>query len=112
MSSPAKQNGTTANGHSKAEHLPHNPSRRFERVKRLVVVSVVTALLSALVRSDRPTYAVCSPGEGAIYTVDETNPQVQCIVVQGGRVRDLGSLGQWDAQLHIPSLLSKNIASS
>ncbi|KAJ2937032.1 hypothetical protein H1R20_g58, partial [Candolleomyces eurysporus] len=102
----AKQNGTVTNGHPKAGHLPHNTSGRFERVKRLVVVSVVTALLSALVRNDPPAYAVCSSGDGAIYTVDETNPQVQCIVVQGGRIRDLGSLADIELRSYASSTVT------
>ncbi|RXW23347.1 hypothetical protein EST38_g2492 [Candolleomyces aberdarensis] len=102
----AKQNGTVTNGHPKAGHLPHNTSGRFERVKRLVVVSVVTALLSALVRNDPPAYAVCSSGDGVIYTVDETNPQVQCIVVQGGRIRDLGSLADIELRSYASSTVT------
>lgn len=44
------------------------------------------------------TYAICSPESdgdirNAIYTVDENNAQVECILVDGERVVEGGSLG-------------------
>lgn len=38
------------------------------------------------------SYALCSEGND-IYTVDEKNPQVQCLVVHGSRILDTGSIG-------------------
>lgn len=39
------------------------------------------------------TYAVCSK-EGSIYTVDESKPRVECIVVHGSKIIDTGSAGE------------------
>lgn len=38
------------------------------------------------------SYALCSP-EGRIVTVDESNPQAECLVVTGSHFSDVGSLG-------------------
>lgn len=40
------------------------------------------------------TYALCSPKGSNIYTVNANNQKVQCIVVKGSKVIDMGSLGK------------------
>jgi hypothetical protein len=37
-------------------------------------------------------YAVCSPS-GHIYTVDDSTPTVDCILIRGSRILDIGTLG-------------------
>lgn len=40
-------------------------------------------------------YALCSPDGAHIYTVDESSPNVQCLVVQNEHIVDVGSLGEY-----------------
>jgi len=40
------------------------------------------------------SYAVCTTGNGTIYTVDETNPTAECISVKDGRLVAIGSKGE------------------
>ena len=45
------------------------------------------------------TYALCSPDGDNIYTVDDSTPRVQCLVVRDDSFVDTGSLG------HLPTSL-------
>ena len=38
-------------------------------------------------------YAICSRSGARVYTVDDANPTVQCLVVQDEFIVDTGSLG-------------------
>ena len=40
------------------------------------------------------SYAVCTTGNGTIYTVDETSPTAECISVKDGRLVAVGSRGE------------------
>lgn len=46
------------------------------------------------------TYALCSRDGAKIYTVDPTQPQVQCIVVEGSLIIDRGAMGMHITDLH------------
>lgn len=46
------------------------------------------------------TYGLCSKDGADIYTVDPEKPRVQCIVVEGARLIDRGSMGA--PQLAVP----------
>jgi hypothetical protein len=66
----------------------------------LVVVSLTMSLiLFKLYPSESeqeyfvPSYALCSPGGRQIYTVDQSNTRVQCLVVHRSLIFDTGSLG-------------------
>lgn len=83
----------------KRKHPPALKSTAQEApVDRLWIVGLaVGAILGGIVLwlfDKNPQYAVCSHSNH-IYTVDETNPTVQCISVKGGRILDTGSLGTW-----------------
>jgi len=41
---------------------------------------------------DAREYALCSESNN-IYTVDESNPRVECLVVRGSRISDMGTQG-------------------
>ncbi|KAH7915226.1 amidohydrolase family-domain-containing protein [Hygrophoropsis aurantiaca] len=41
------------------------------------------------------SYAICSRKGSAVYTVDEDNSVVQCLVIQQSFIVDTGSLGRW-----------------
>jgi len=61
----------------------------------LVAAAALALALGTLSRwSTQQTtdYAVCSMSNN-IYTVDAANPTVQCIVVRGTRIGDVGQLG-------------------
>lgn len=60
-----------------------------------VAAGVALACLTWNVYSTSPaTYAVCSSdSEGAIYTVDEANPAVECMLVSRDRIEAVGSKG-------------------
>ena len=40
------------------------------------------------------SYAVCTTGNGTIYTVDEINPTAECISIRDGRLVAVGSRGE------------------
>lgn len=69
---------------------------------KALAVSVVLALCLWLYNRRRTdvlavlpgTYALCSPNGPSIYTVNAKNEKVQCIVVEGSKVIDTGSLGK------------------
>ena len=63
---------------------------RHRGVELLGIILVVVAL--SFVRIQADVYSVCSDSE-SIYTVDESNPTVRCITVQGSRITGAGSLG-------------------
>lgn len=83
---------------------PHSPAKPpkpqsygFRAVLTILITASVLAAISFrnklnLVSTDLPqTYALCSP-DGRILTVDETNPEVECLVVDGSNFSDIGSL--------------------
>jgi len=68
-------------------------------VSRLIYVLTTLLSISGLVfynsrQTELPSsYALCSRDDYSIYTVDSLKPLVQCIVVQGSRITDYGSIG-------------------
>ncbi|CAL1708110.1 unnamed protein product [Somion occarium] len=77
------------------------PSYRPNNALRMTAIRVVVAGLLGFFglraaqkwgRSEVPdAYALCSP-EGKIFTVDEANPEVECMVIHGSHFSDVGSL--------------------
>ncbi|EPQ55837.1 hypothetical protein GLOTRDRAFT_138603 [Gloeophyllum trabeum ATCC 11539] len=52
---------------------------------------IVSGWRKGLVTQLPQSYALCaSRGKGTIYTVDESNPQVECLLVQGDKIMDAG----------------------
>lgn len=63
-------------------------------------VVVAISVLAYYARQPTDYYAVCSsPGEKAIYTVDTTNSVVECVLVHGTDIVDLGDLGTFSYPL-------------
>jgi hypothetical protein len=76
--------------------VPPPPSRRWrwKLLAAAVFLSVVAYQLPTQSgRDPSATYALCSQDGNNIYTVDEANTSVECIVVQGSRIVDSGDLG-------------------
>ena len=74
---------------------PHHGKPRS--VFTLLLVVLGSSLLALVLTKSRSnvtpkSYAICSK-EGRIYTVDETKPSVECIVVHYNRILATGSLG-------------------
>lgn len=58
-----------------------------------VVVALVFSLVFAFKFSSSADYALCSRSSD-IYTVDEAQPRVECIVVKDSRILDVGKQGK------------------
>ena len=97
--------GSTRCHSSSKDFSPIRPARQPIRWRLLTYgLYLVSALLSAAcvtLYARRGyvipnAYALCSPsGVKAIYTVNPARPLVQCIVVNGSRIQDMGSLGRF-----------------
>ncbi|KAI0266689.1 amidohydrolase family-domain-containing protein [Gloeopeniophorella convolvens] len=87
--------------------VPPAPSPRTHTLSRFLYAS--SAILSILYlayasKRDRTplpdAYALCSPTGANIYTVDPDHPRVQCMVVQGSYIVDVGTIDdvhrRWD----------------
>ena len=80
-------------GSEATDLLPH--PRKFVVSWRHLLSLLVLALsfyLVPLYRTTRDLYAVCTKNEARIYTVDATNSQAQCIVIQRPYIIDRGAL--------------------
>lgn len=84
---------------SKQKRLTTDPTRNNTPGQRLPVSWLITAQLSAFAilwffmvfdKMVINEYTVCS---NRIYTVDAANPHVECILVRGTNIHDVGSLG-------------------
>ncbi|KAF8153667.1 hypothetical protein BJ912DRAFT_937591 [Pholiota molesta] len=72
---------------------PSSRSWRWKLLAAAVFLSVVAYQLPTQSgRDPSATYALCSQDGNHIYTVDESNTSVECIVVQGSRIVDSGNL--------------------
>lgn len=74
-----------------------NPNQfAFPHRKALLIFLTGLLLASIFLKGSRDLpadYALCSK-EGKIYTVDESNPQTDCIVVRGNKIVDWGRVGK------------------
>ena len=78
------------------DSLKHQSSRNkppTDRRRWFVFVAVLVSLITARTVFAPSDYALCSRSND-IYTVDETRPRVECIVVRGSRILDTGDQGQ------------------
>lgn len=66
---------------------------RVQALVSAIAISIFFVLLWPKYRRDPRTYALCSPNGQFIYTVDEDQPTVQCILVDKTRIVKVGSLG-------------------
>ncbi|KAF5391967.1 hypothetical protein D9757_003282 [Collybiopsis confluens] len=77
------------------------PPQTKSHSKKSVIVGTVVALAGFLFSNRIPPnlneYTICSKS-GAIYTVDETSPQVKCFSVKGDRISDTGTLQEIQAR--------------
>ncbi|KAF5326133.1 hypothetical protein D9611_000139 [Ephemerocybe angulata] len=80
------------NGQSKRGPTSTSTGSVGTRLKSLVVLSVLAGISGILFRHNPSSYAVCSSNDQAIYTVDSTKPQVQCILISGSRIQSTGFL--------------------
>ncbi|KAG5638423.1 hypothetical protein H0H81_012754 [Sphagnurus paluster] len=92
--------------------LPPTPPTSFSPKLRLGLFGI--ALASAVFLYARPAaspaYALCAQGNRkAIYTVDSSNSEVQCMVVRGARIVDTGDLEDVQARWEGPRLDVKYI---
>ncbi|KAF7971972.1 hypothetical protein HWV62_19371 [Athelia sp. TMB] len=69
---------------------PPKPTRK-PRGRRWPVITAALVSFAYLLSTAPRDYALCSESYD-IYTVDETQPRVQCIVVAGSRILDRGDL--------------------
>ncbi|KAG5640948.1 hypothetical protein DXG03_006545 [Asterophora parasitica] len=70
----------------------------------IALISAVT-LYTRPAGNNAPGYALCSPGpRKAVYTVDASNLQVQCLVVRGARIVDTGDVEEVKARWTGPEL--------
>ena len=79
---------------SKTTDLPLQP-RNFVVSWRHLLSLLVLALSFCVVplyQTTRELYAVCTKNEAGIYTVDASNSQAQCIVIQRPYIIDRGAL--------------------
>jgi hypothetical protein len=99
--SDSTTNGTKVN-HRKEKTNGQAPSvpkatRRgfFGRFGAITGFTFLAGLWAAIRHSSwapRPSYALCSRDGDFIYTVDENNANVQCVVVKGAHISYTGSL--------------------
>lgn len=68
------------------------PSWRFKLLYAVVALSTLAYLSPRDDSNFSRTYAVCAGKRKGIFTVDEQNTQVDCMLVEGPYVRDTGSL--------------------
>ena len=80
---------------------PLNTNSRFHGLRVMISLILGASLLAIVTFRNTPdptsndlphSYALCSPN-GRIVTVDENNPEVECLVVTGSYFSDVGSLG-------------------
>src|ERR1700691_2570590 len=65
------------------------------RSRSTVLVAVLLSVVFAFSRAPfYKDYALCSPSND-IYTVDETRPRVECVVIRGSHILDTGKKGQY-----------------
>lgn len=105
MSSASTSSGAKgdkdATGDGKPQVNPTPSRNRHEQhafPPRIVLLVFLVGLLLASIflqrRRDLPAnYALCSK-EGKVYTVDESNPQTECIVVHGNKIVDWGKISK------------------
>ncbi|KAH8119361.1 amidohydrolase family-domain-containing protein [Phellopilus nigrolimitatus] len=99
-------NGTTmtasAEGHTNYGNPIVKTSPPYNRARSLVILagSILLATASWMhttsVEDDTlpESYALCSPDGRAIYTVDDNDSKVQCLLVHGDRIFETGSLSE------------------
>lgn len=82
---------------------PAASTRPLVGFRRVLLCCLAVFLVSLLFMSNRgdaitsvlpETYALCSRDAPTIYTVDDKNTMVQCLVVHGSRIPDTGSPGE------------------
>lgn len=80
-------------------HSVHHYRGRVRAIITACFIGVILALTSSRSRSKSPrqlpeTYAICSHKDslGAIYTIDNSLPNVDCVVVRGNTIVDRGSV--------------------
>ncbi|KAI0930719.1 hypothetical protein AcW1_003666 [Taiwanofungus camphoratus] len=100
---------------------PRNTARSHITASAPAAGSHIYILLASLViaifiyiRLRRPSilpdaYALCSPKSASIYTVDDANPQVQCLVVHRSHFVDTGSLEDVTDRWNRRALISQNL---
>lgn len=84
---PEKSNGV----HSSAAKTPRAFTKKFNALFVFTLLGAVWAAIRSSTQGSGP-YAICSQDGKRIYTVDEHNSKVQCVVVQGPHILDTGSL--------------------
>ncbi len=78
---------------------PTTAPRTHLLTRLLYVTSVILSMLCLAYVSGRErtplpdAYALCSRSGAHIYTVDLDHPRVQCMVVQGSHIVDVGAIG-------------------
>jgi hypothetical protein len=80
--------------HSKQRDSKGSPKHAKPTNRWTILVAILISLVFTFSGSVFPRdYALCTRSND-IYTVDETRPRVQCIVVRGSRIFDTGDQGQ------------------
>jgi hypothetical protein len=85
------------NGAGGTEPLPRKPATGAfgKGLKPLLLVLPTLATLAPRWFHGGDSYAVCSAEGEGVYTVDATQPRVQCILVRGQHIQATGSLGSY-----------------
>ncbi|KAA1474330.1 hypothetical protein DENSPDRAFT_840908 [Dentipellis sp. KUC8613] len=112
--SPSSGKGVAPETEQLKQSGPHYPQSSDSRVltKLLYLLSTVFALCWVVFFNTRPsyvsdTYALCSKDGAMIYTVDPKRPRVQCIVVRGPMIIDMGSLEEVHRHWETPQILEQ-----
>lgn len=99
-----QQNRTKAS--SKALNAPSQPvandvtaERPRRSAARIVFGLAMSAVLVLLNLKSAEQYVVCSSSQN-IYTVDPTNPRVECMSVKGSRIGRVGSYREFNHLLY------------
>ncbi|KAG8970114.1 hypothetical protein FRC03_011132 [Tulasnella sp. 419] len=73
-----------------------HPKQIQSRVYVLLSAALITTFIALFNRSSSQalpdSWALCSKGHGQIYTVDDRNPTIECIVINDGIIVDSGSI--------------------
>lgn len=76
--------------HQKRPRADHK--RRRSSIAGAIAIAAIALCYFGTSQSHSHRYALCSKSQD-IYTVDESNPRVECILVHGSRIVDTGGLG-------------------
>lgn len=92
---PTEENGSKA---ANGQELKHPVRKQNGNLFKMSALALVLAMIGYIVSPSRQggqeTYALCTPNGKGIYTVDDANSLVECILIHHGTIVDTGDLGE------------------